>query len=368
MNVCDLTADLVAIRSESELTNLAAVDRADSLLGEAGFCVERLSYVDARGVEKFNLLAKKGNGPGGIGFFSHIDTVPGGDGWDPFDPRVDGGRLYGRGSCDMKGPLAASIVAAARVDASDLKHPVFISVTADEEIGHVGARHVIAESATLEAGWPDYAVICEPSLMTPVYAHKGSTAIVVTAHGIAAHSSTDRGESANFEIAPFLADMARLAEEFGSDPKYRNDEFDPPTNGFNMVINDGGTASNVTAEMSECTLNFRAMPDAAADEVRNRILDRAGAYGLEVSESGHAPFYADRNSTLARLACELTGHERAITVPYGTEAVWFQEHAETIVMGPGDIAQAHTTGEFIELAQLELALEVYGKLINRLCY
>jgi acetylornithine deacetylase len=267
----------------------------------------------------------------------------------------------------MKGPLAASIVAASQVNADDLESPIFIAVTADEEIGHGGAKQIATESATLASGWPKFAVVCEPSLMTPVYAHKGAAAIIVTAQGVAAHSSTDKGDSANFKIAPFLAEMAEIAAELKTDPHYQNDEFDPPTNGFNMVMHDGGTAPNVTAAKSECTVCFRPMPDSGSEELVKRILERAKAYGFDVSTLGHDVFYSDRNSTLARTACELTGHDQAITVPYGTEAVIYQNYAETIVMGPGDIAQAHTVGEYIEIRQLERAVEVYGELIDKLC-
>ncbi len=367
MNVQELTRDLVAIPSVSRNTNKEVADRSEAALLEAGFSVERLFYIDDTGVEKFNLVGKKGDGDGGLGFFSHNDTVPGDEGWEPYAPRVEDGRLYGRGSCDMKGPLSASIVAASQVNTNDLKHPVFIAVTADEEAGYAGARQISSESATLAAAWPKFAIVCEPSLMTPVYAHKGSTTIVVTAHGVAAHSSTDRGESANFKMAPFLVEMSELAKEFKSNPGYRNGEFDPPTNGFNMVINDGGTAANVTAARSVCTLCFRSMPRSGSEAIEKNILERVTAHGFEVRTYSHGVFYSDRDSLLIRTACELTGHKQAITVPYGTEAVAYQNFAETMVMGPGNIAQAHTVGEYIELDQLDRAVDVYRRLIKKLC-
>ena len=263
LNVVELASQLVAIPSETPQSNGAISEFLEKVLVETGFTVERLSYTDPNGEEKVNLVAKKGDGSGGLGLFSHSDTVPGDAGWEPFTPRVQEGKLYGRGSCDMKGPLAATIVAAARFDAAQLAKPLFIAVTADEENGHVGSYFIVDKSKLLTDSWPQFCVVCEPSELVPVYAHKGGARITVTAHGVAAHTSTDRGESANFKIAPFLAEMAELAQVFRREKRFQNDEFSPPTNGFNLVLDDGGTAANVTAAKTVATLGLRAMPNAA---------------------------------------------------------------------------------------------------------
>ena len=157
---------------------------------------------------------RRARGNGGLGLFSHSDTVPGDAGWEPFSPTVADGRLLGRGSADMKGPLAASIAAACRFNAADLERPLVIAVTADEERGHTGAHDIVERSQTLTSGWPQYCIVCEPSTLQPVYAHKGGAGITVTARGVAAHTSTDKGMSANFKIAPFLAEMTELAQTF----------------------------------------------------------------------------------------------------------------------------------------------------------
>ena len=317
---------------------------------------------------KVSLVARKGTGDGGIGIFSHSDTVPGdANGWEPFNATVQDGRIVGRGSTDMKGAVAASIVAASAYAADQLRHPLTIVITADEEVGYGGAKQVIAESKSLAGNWPTYGIIGEPTRMRPVYAHKGGVRFKVTAHGVAAHTSTDKGISANFLIAPFLAEMAELNKLVKSEPRFQNHEFDPPTNGFNLVMSDGDTASNVTAAKTVCTVGFRPMPNDSRQEVVDRILDSVKRHNLEVDWYLHEPFYVDRDSPLIRAALEATGLPTAETVPFGTEAAVFKSHMQLVILGPGDIAQAHTKGEWVAIAQLERAVEVYRSLINRFC-
>lgn len=366
IDVVQLTQDLVRMPSESQQSNAEISAFLATLLERIGFAVESLSYRDANGVEKVSLVAKKGEGDGGLCLFSHSDTVPGGAGWDPLDPRLADGRLYGRGSCDMKGPLAATLVAAA-VDAADLRHPLFIAITADEEQGYGGARQILAESQIFHSGWPQYGVVAEPTQLIPVYAHKGGARINVTAYGVAAHTSTDKGISANFLIAPFLAEMAELAKRFRSDDYFMNPEFDPPTNGFNLTINDGGTKSNVTAAKTVATFSIRNMPGAHYEEAIQLVIDRAGAHNLEVDYYTLDPFATSPDSPIVRLACRASGATRAVTVPFGTEAILYKEHMQTVVLGPGNIEQAHTLGEWIDVAQLRRSVDVYAEIIGEVC-
>ena len=188
-DVVQLTRDIVAIDSVSQRSNEEVSDLLEETLKGCEFEVERLEYVDNNGERKVSLVGKKGEGPNGIGLFSHSDTVPGLEGeWDPFDPVIQDGRLFGRGSCDMKGPLAATIAAGAQINAADLKKSLFIVITADEEIGGRGASQVAAESASFNAERPKYGIIAEPTRLTPVYAHKGGGRVFVTATGRAAHT------------------------------------------------------------------------------------------------------------------------------------------------------------------------------------
>lgn len=365
-DVVELTSTLIAMPSPSQVSNIGIVDLLDEWFTTNDFEIERLAYTDEAGERKESLVALRGSGRPGIGFFSHSDTVPGGEGWAPYTARVEGGRLFGRGACDMKGPLAATMLAAASYPTSELERSVAVVVTADEEVGFGGAIQVLEESRLLdERGWPHFGVIAEPTELTPVYAHKGGHFIKVTAHGTAAHTSTDRGTSANFLIAPFLAEMAELATVFRTDPQYRDERFNPPTNGFNLVFSDGGCAANVTAARTEATLSFRDMPGVDSQKTLEQIVKRAEAHGLEVEVNGRAAFFTDPDSELIRACIDATGASKAKTVPFGTEALVFQEKLPQVILGPGNIAQAHTVGEFVDIDELVHSVDVYRNLIAR---
>jgi acetylornithine deacetylase len=363
-----LTEALVRIPSVSRWSNAAVSDFAEEQMALYGFEVERLAYTDPNGEQKVSLVGQIGSGDGGLAFFSHSDTVPGQeDVWHAFDPWIEEGRLYGRGSCDMKGPFAATLIAAASVDPARLKQPVFVVLAADEEIGGYGAIQITAESQSLQRAATRFGVVAEPTKMTPVYAHKGVGEVVVTAHGRAAHSSKDTGISANFLIAPFLAEMAMLNDEVKRDEAYMNHDFVPPTNGFNMTINDFGCRVNVTADKSQCRISFRPMPRDNSAGLIERISDSAKARGFDVESRSIEPFAVDPSSRIVAAACRATGTSEAETVPYGTDAFWLQEKFELVVLGPGDIGLANTVGENLPVADLEGAVEVYKKMIDEIC-
>ncbi len=365
--VVELTKELIEIPSVSADSNRNITEFCENWVGQHGMETERLTYVDTAGVEKHCLVARTGKGPGGLGFFTHTDTVPGLEGWEPFSGQVHEEKVQGRGSCDMKGPIAAVLCALIEIGLSNLSQPVYITFSADEEVGHVGATHIINHSRLLQEASLRYGIVTEPTQMVPVYAHKGGAFMAAHARGKAAHSSTEKGDSSNFRIAPFLAEMAKLKQTFLQDPLYRNDEFDPPTNGFNMTITDFGCATNVTADHTVSCLSVRNMPDSGYDEAVSYIEERAAAYQLELTKSEIPYFYGDKDGSFARLLCEIAGKKQAVTVPYGTEAAHYSPVTEVLVWGPGDIAQAHTVGEFISLDQLHQGQAMYGDAIQAIC-
>ena len=368
MDVVQLTKDLVAVPSVSRWSNAAVSDVAEAALKRAGFEVERLAYTDDNGEHKVTVVGKKGEGSGGFALISHSDTVPGTN-WDrdPFAPIVENGRLIGLGSCDMKGPAAATIAAGAAFASADLKKPIFVVVSADEEVSGGGVKQVVAESVLFKTARPEYGVIAEPTRMIPVYAHKGGVSVKVTAHGVAAHTSTDKGISANFLIAPFLAEMAELAKEIKKDARYMNHEFDPPTNGFNMVLDDGGCRPNVTAPKTICTLGFRPMPGDQSVALRDLLVEKARKYGFEVSTNMHEAYHVPPDSAVVKIALQATGLPKAETVPFGTDAFFFPDYPKLVILGPGDIIQAHTNGEWIGVSQLLRAVDVYKRMIQTIC-
>ena len=367
IDAVELTRQLVAIDSVSRHSNAPVSDLLQQVLEGAGFEMERLEYDDPDGVRKVNLVGRRGAGAGGFGLFSHSDTVPG-DSWagNPWAPRVDGDRLVGLGSCDMKGPLAAAIAAAAAVPEQRLARPVYVVVTADEEVSGRGAVDVAARSR-LYRGGPECGVITEPTRMIPVYAHKASSLAFVTAHGRAAHSSTGKGINATLLMAPFLAEIALLAKEIQHDESFLNHEFTPPHNCLNVTIDDGATRPNVTAAKTVCTVGFRPMPGDRSDDLMAIIEEKAGRHGLQFEGHAGKAFRVPPDCRVVEAARQATGAERAETVGFGTDAFAFMGDVELVVLGPGDIAQAHTENEYIPLPDLHRAVDVYGRMIDDIC-
>ena len=366
VDALELAQQLIAIDSVSRHSNVTVSDLLHEVLEGAGFEVERLEYDDPDGVRKVNLVGRRGSGDGGFGLFSHSDTVPG-DSWASaaFTPRREGDRLIGLGSCDMKGPLAATIEAAAAPAAETLSRPVYVVVTADEEVSGRGALYVAANSRLYRG--PTLGVVAEPTRLTPVYAHKGGARAIVTARGRAAHSSTGKGISATFLIAPFLAEMAQLAREIQHDESFLNREFSPAHNCLNVTIDDGRTRPNVTAARTVCTLGFRPMPDDRSDDLLAIIREKAERHGLQCEGKVGAAFRVPPESRVVQIALQATGAERAETVGFGTDAFAFMNDLELVVLGPGNIVQAHTEGEWIAVPELRRAVAVYRSMIDAAC-
>ncbi|OYW16878.1 MAG: acetylornithine deacetylase, partial [Planctomycetales bacterium 12-60-4] len=242
MEALSLVCDLVAVPSISKLTNSDAADVVESALSGDGFETERLQYTDPNGVRKVSIVGRKGTGKGGLAYFAHTDVVPA-DTWSiaahgPFSPTVRDGRLYGRGSCDMKGSLGAFVAAASRIPAKELTCPVYVIATADEEIGFHGAKDVVERSELyrelVQGG--ARAIVGEPTELQVVYAHKGGYGQRITSRGRAAHSSTREGINANLAMIPFLAEMKQIYEETLTDPAWLNNEFEPPWISWNIGI------------------------------------------------------------------------------------------------------------------------------------
>ena len=374
MDALNYTKELVAFESTSNLSNLAVSDYVEAALKSLGFEIERLEYDDAKGVRKANIIGRRGQGQGGMAYFAHTDVVPA-DPWftdefGPFTPTLQDDKLYGRGSCDMKGSIACMLAAAKQYVDRDLKHPLYITCTADEEVGYHGAINVADKSSmyremvTGEA----HGIIGEPTRLEVVYAHKGTYGFQAISHGRAAHSSLSTGINANLAMIPFLVEMKKLYEECMSDPRWQNTEFDPPTNGWNIGINDRTNAVNITPPQSICTVYFRPMPGQDPEELVSRAREAAEKCGIEFQfKCGGQPVYTQPDSPFVKEVLQIAGKEQARTVSYGTDGSQFTEMKNLVVFGPGDIGQAHTHDEFIELEQLEQGTEKFAQLIENWC-
>ena len=373
LDVVNLTKELIGYNSVSQLTNVPVTRHVAKVLKSLGFEIEELPYTDENGVDKLSIVGKLGQGHGGLTLMSHDDVVPAANAQDwtgsPFEGRISQDKLYGRGSADMKGPLAASICAAARFKAQDLKAPVYIVVTADEEVSAVGAYDVTKRSRLFSEASSGYGLICEPTRLKVVYAHKGGLAMQIESKGRAAHTSTLKGVNANIKMIPFLAEMKKINDLVLTSKRYRNDEFKPAHSEWSIGVNDHNLAMNISPVQSVCRISYRLMPGIDVTPLIERTKASARKHGLTCQVSRHGlPLYTPPDSPLVRTALKITGTRKATTVPYGTDGVaYYAKMKQMIVLGPGDIAQAHTVDEWIELDQLHKGVEVYSRFIDHIC-
>jgi acetylornithine deacetylase len=374
MDALEYAKQLCSFESTSVLSNVAVTDHVQQTLQRLGFQTERLEFDDRNGVRKACVVGKKGAGTGGMAYFGHTDVVPA-DPWfttdfGPFQPTVIGDRLYGRGTCDMKGSIACMLAAAEQFSASTLKRPVYVTCTADEEIGYGGAAKVASSShlfREMVAG-DAHGIIGEPTKLDVVYAHKGVCGFMATSRGRAAHSSTREGVNANLKMIPFLVEMKRIHDETEVDPAWMNPEFDPPTICWNIGINDHTKAVNITPPQSVCTVYFRPMPGQNGNLLIERARAAAERCGLEFEVRSQAqPVYMPPDSPFVREVLEIAGQKSTRTVAYGTDGAMLTDLKKMLVLGPGDIAQAHTHDEWIALDQLQHGTDLYARLIRHWC-
>jgi acetylornithine deacetylase/succinyl-diaminopimelate desuccinylase-like protein len=360
--VSSLARDLVAIDSRSFVSNLAVAERVEAEL--AGFEVERLDYADAAGVAKRALVAHRGGG-GGLALSGHMDTVPD-TGWqeNPWAARITPDDvLHGLGATDMKGPVAAAIVAARALPASV---PVTLLITTDEETTKQGARVVVERSVLARRVKPAGILVVEPTEMAPVRGHRSHIAFTCVASGVQAHSSTGRGRNANWDLIPFLVEMKAMFERLRSDAALQDSAYDPPFSDFNLVIDNHGAAVNVTVPKATARIKFRysAMIDPAP--VLETVYGAAARNGIAVTEAREgSPPELPVEHPFVQVCAEISGNQPG-TAPYGTDASVLQEIAPCVVLGPGDIAEAHTPTEKVRLAELAVAVPVFMRLAERM--
>jgi acetylornithine deacetylase len=360
--ITELTRDLVAIDSRSSVSNLPVAERIQSEL--RGFEVEPIDYTDASGVAKRVLVAHRG-GPGGIAFSGHMDTVPD-TGWqdDPWSARVDNdGVLHGLGSTDMKGPVAAAIIAARALPDTV---PVTLLLTTDEETTKQGARVIAERSALVRAVCPTGIIVVEPTCMQPVRGHRASILFTCAAHGIQAHSSKGTGRNANWSLIPFLSEMKTLFDRLHTDRALQDDAYDPPFSDFNLVVDNHGTAVNVTVPLATARIKFRHSARIDPAPIREAVHAAARNHNLTITEAEEgSPPELPANHPLVQCCADLAG-QQATTAPFGTDASILQTIAPCVVLGPSDIGVAHRPGEAVRISELAAAVPVFQALAQRL--
>ena len=371
----ELLERLVAFDTTSHKSNLQLIAFVEDYLLQHGVTSTRVTSGDG---EKASLYATIGPpNAGGVALSGHTDVVPvDGQQWtsDPFKLRRHDGRLYGRGTSDMKGFLAAVLAAVPSYTARRLATPIHLAFSYDEEIGCIGVRPMIAEfgSALMK---PRMVIVGEPTSMQVVDSHKGPVRWQVDVKGRAAHSSmAPLGVNAITYAARLIAELERIEAELKASP--RDARFDPPYSTLQVTRLEGGTASNIIPV--GCTFGFevRALPglDVSAIERRLRTYAErrclpemhktAPEAAISVTPTNSVPpFGAEKNSDVVALALHLAGQNHTHSVSYATEAGLFQAAgAPAVICGPGDIAQAHTADEWLSESQLELCQAFLDKL------
>ena len=363
----DELRDLVAFDTTSRNTNLPLIDHVEAKLLALGAVCERIPSPDGK---KANLHARFGPAvPGGVILSGHTDVVPvDGQPWtsDPWALTDKGdGKIYGRGTCDMKGFSACILALAPKMAEADLKKPVHIALSYDEEVGCLGAPALI--DRIMEGPiQPAMVVVGEPTDMKVVTAHKGLFSMVVKVRGREAHSSLVKdGACAVTHAVPL---MNFLVEEAGKMEAAApaDSPFNPPYGTLTIGEVKGGTALNILALDCEFGTLMRPCPWDDPHGLAERLREKAAGIEsemrkaapearIEISIRSDVPAFAPEDNGLAeRLARQLTGDNSTRVVSYGTEAGQFQKAGLSVVVcGPGSISQAHQPDEFVAIDQLE---------------
>lgn len=381
-DVVTLLGKLVSFDTTSSRSNLALIEFIEAYLADYGVKSERVMSPCG---QKANLIARIGpDAPGGVLLSGHTDVVPvAGQPWlsDPFTLRDgDDGRLYGRGACDMKGFIACALSMVPAWVNAPLKQPIYLGFSYDEEIGCVGAPDLIRRFYQHYSNTA-HVIVGEPTSMQPVVAQKGATNLRTTVMGREAHSSqVYQGTSAIHvaaRLVTFIEDtMDALVKENRVD-----EAFNVPHTSLHVGKIHGGTAINIMARECQFEWEIRHLPTDTFDEIYARVQ----AYGEQLKAALNAqgkhveihtealnvtvPGLADRDNThVLRLAKDHLPEACCDhAVAYATEAGQFQrEGLQTIILGPGSIAQAHQPDEYIDKSELEACEAFMARMGNAL--
>jgi len=364
-------ANLIEIPSVSSMSNRGVIEYATDILQDAAWNVSEKSYLDANGAEKINLLAApKGQGVAeanvDLAFFCHTDTVPFAADWEEaLVPILKDGIIYGCGACDVKGFLACLLTAIESTNGftSGLR----LVLTSDEEIGCVGASHLVAANAIR----PRRAVVGEPTSLRPARAGKGYYLAEVTVKGQEAHSAHPaEGRSAIYGAAQLITAIEEYAAELA---EAHNPFFSPPFTSLNVGTIQGGTAKNIVAGECKFQLEWRPLPgpspDAVLDILRSAADKRKNAdpsFSYEIKVLRRQPgFETSADAPLVTRLCGLAKCD-ATSIPFGSEASLLSTIAEEVVVfGPGDMRTAHSRRECVPVRELEEAVSILCSLMSQ---
>jgi acetylornithine deacetylase len=358
--------------SSIDTSNKSVIDHLASQFEALGFDCEIIA-VPGSEERKFNLIASYGSGPGGLVLAGHTDTVPLDEElWsvDPFKVTEREGKLFGLGVTDMKGFFPIIMEAVKPLLEANFKEPLIVLATADEETSMQGARSIA------ELGRPKAraAIIGEPTGLQPVKAHKGIMMDSIRLLGQSGHSSDPSlGRNALDAMHTVISDLMVYREELRQ--RYSSELFTIPHPTLNLGVIHGGDNPNRICGHCELEFDIRLMPGMHIDSVRGEIRTRIAKlmdplniqFELAPLFTGVPAFFAEENSALLKTAEKLTGHP-GISVGFGTEAPFLQELGmDTIIMGPGNIDQAHQPDEYMSIDMLQPCIDVLQKMILHHC-
>lgn len=377
----DLLKDLVGFDTTSSKSNLRIIHFIRDYL--ASFRIPSELIEDESGT-KANLLATIGPAEvPGVVLSGHTDVVPALEGdWTtpPFSLNERDGRLYGRGCADMKGFVAAVLAQVPEFIAADLRHPVHFSFSYDEELGCLGVRRLLPRLMNMPAR-PALCIVGEPTMMRVVMGHKGKIMCETHVHGHACHSAqAPLGVNAVEYAAELIAYIRSEAHRIRCEGPFDRGYVIPHTT-LNVGPIAGGTVTNVVAHHCRFEWEIRHLPDQdpgalverISDYARRELEPRMRSIALEtaietsVSNSYPGLDMDEQEHVVSYLQALLDGASRG-KVDFGTEGGFFQKVAgiPTLVCGPGDIAVAHKSNEYVELSQLEQANTFLDRLTARL--
>ena len=358
---------LVEFDTTSRESNLALIDFVWHYLTDLGVNCE---LIHNAGRSKANLYARLGPaGSGGVLLSGHSDVVPvDGQNWSvpPFALSERDGKLYGRGTADMKGFIACMLAAVPHFLAQPLAQPLHLAISYDEEVGCLGVRTLLDVLASRPEK-PDLCLIGEPTELQPVLGHKGKLAVRCEVQGAACHSAyAPQGVNAIQYAAKLIHRLTAIGEVFAA-PERQDTRFDPPFTTVQTGLIQGGRALNIVP--AECTFDFevRTLPQDDAQQVaeelehyaQRELLPQMRAVNSDTEIrfyplSSYPGLYTAAQSAAAQLLAHLTGSEAFSTVAFGTEGGLFhQAGIPSVICGPGSMAQGHKPDEFITIEQLD---------------
>ena len=365
----DWVKRLVSINTVSRESNLGLIEVVRDDLARQGIACELTHHASGQWANLFATIpAANGKIHGGIVLSGHTDVVPvDGQDWssDPFKPEVRDGRLYGRGTCDMKGFIGAGLSLVPVMLAAKLSQPIHFALSFDEEVTCAGAPLMI-ERLMARGVNPDGCIVGEPTSMRPIVAHKGINAYRCCVRGHAAHSSlTPHGLNAIEYAARLICFIRDTADRFRAQGPF--DEFyDVPFSTAQTSTIVGGNAMNIVPAECSFEFEFRNLPTLdpkpifgeieayAKDVLLPRMLAEHPSADIRFELISDAPgLDASEAAAVTQLVRALTQDSAKRKVAYGTEAGQFQQAGvPSVICGPGDIQQAHKANEYLELTQL----------------